>query len=307
MRERVGLFEQSSFAKLMVVGRDAVRVLNRIATANVDVAVGRCVYTQFLNAAAGIEADLTVTRLAPDRFLVVTAAFTQTHVESWIRNSISADSFCAVVDVSDAYAMLNVQGPSSRALLQELSSDDFSAGAFPFATCREVRIGYQTLLALRLTFVGELGWELYVPTSFALPVYDALIEAGAAHGLRHCGYHTLNSLRIEKAYRDWPHDIGPADTPWEAGLAFTCDWNKPGGFIGRDALEHLKRVGRSEAPAGSVPARRIRRRCCITTSPSIGTASGSASSPRACMDIRSARRWRSATWRMRMAAPTSMS
>ena len=119
VRERIGLFEQSSFAKLMVVGRDAPKILNRLATANVDVALGRCVYTQFLNAAAGIEADLTVTRLAPDRYLVVTAAFTQTHVEAWIRNSISADAFCTVVDVSDAYAMLNVQGPASRALLQE--------------------------------------------------------------------------------------------------------------------------------------------------------------------------------------------
>jgi heterotetrameric sarcosine oxidase gamma subunit len=249
VRERVGLFEQSSFAKLMVVGRDAPKILNRIATANIDVAVGRCVYTQFLNAAAGIEADLTVTRLAPDRYLVVTAAFTQTHVESWIRNSISADAFCTVIDVSDAYAMLNVQGPASRALLQELSGDDFSAPAFPFASCREVRIGYQTLLALRLTFVGELGWELYIPTSFAQPVYDSLIRAGAAHGLHHCGYHTLNSLRIEKAYRDWPHDVGPADTPLEAGLAFTCDWNKPGGFVGREALEHLRRLG--------VPKRRL--------------------------------------------------
>jgi heterotetrameric sarcosine oxidase gamma subunit len=236
VRERVGVFEQSSFAKLMVVGRDAAEILNRIATANVDVSVGRCVYTQFLNSAGGIEADLTVTRLAADRFLVVTAAFTQTHVEAWIRNLIPEGAVCTVSDLSDAYAMLNVQGPASRALLQTLSNDDFSADGFPFATCRQVRVGYQTVLALRLTYVGELGWELYIPTPFAQPVYDALVEAGRAHGLRHCGYHTLNSLRIEKAYRDWPHDIGPADSPLEAGLGFTCDWKKPGGFIGRDAL-----------------------------------------------------------------------
>jgi heterotetrameric sarcosine oxidase gamma subunit len=243
VRERVGVFEQSSFAKLLVMGRDAARVLNRVATANVDVAVGRCVYTQFLNAAGGIEADLTVTRLAPDRFLVVTAAFTQTHVDAWIRALIPEDAFCAVADLSDAYAMLNVQGPASRALLQSLSSDDFSPAAFPFATCREVRLGYQTVLALRLTFVGELGWELYIPTPFAQPVYDALIAAGTAHGLRHCGYHTLNSLRIEKAYRDWPHDIGPADTPLEAGLGFTCDWTKPAGFLGREALLAQREAG----------------------------------------------------------------
>jgi len=243
VRERVGLFEQSSFAKLLVSGRDAARVLNRIATANVDVAVGRCVYTQFLNTAGGIEADLTVTRLASDRFLIVTAAFTQTHVEAWIRNLIPEEARCTVSDLSDAYAMLNVQGPASRALLRAISSDDFSAAGFPFATCREVRIGYHTVLALRLTFVGELGWELYIPTSFAQGVYDTLIEAGRGHGLKHCGYHTLNSLRIEKAYRDWPHDIGPADTPLEAALAFTCDFKKPGGFIGREALLALREAG----------------------------------------------------------------
>jgi heterotetrameric sarcosine oxidase gamma subunit len=249
VRGRVGLFEQSSFAKFLVLGRDAVHVLNRLATANVDVPVGRCVYTQFLNTAGGIEADLTVTRLAPDRFLVVTAAFTQTHVEAWIRNSIAEDVFCSVADVSDAYAMLNIQGPASRALLQSISSDDFSPPAFPFAACREIRIGYQTALALRLTYVGELGWELYVPTPFAQGVYDALIEAGRAHGLRHCGYHTLNSLRIEKAYRDWPHDIGPSDTPLEAGLAFTCNWEKPQGFVGREALLAQREAG--------IPRRRL--------------------------------------------------
>jgi 4-methylaminobutanoate oxidase (formaldehyde-forming) len=249
VRERVGLIEQSSFAKLLVQGRDAARVLNQLATANVDVAVGRCVYTQFLNAAGGIEADLTVTRLALDRFLVVTAAFTQTHVEAWIRNRIPEGVFCTLSDLSDAYAMLNIQGPASRALLEAVSKDDFSTAGFHFATCREVHIGYQTALALRLTYVGELGWELYIPTSFAQPVYDALIGAGTAHGLRHCGYHTLNSLRIEKGYRDWPHDIGPADTPLEAGLGFTCDWNKPDGFVGRAALDTLRAAG--------VPRRRL--------------------------------------------------
>lgn len=236
VRERVGIFDQTSFAKLLVQGRDAAAVLNRIATANVDVTTGRCVYTQFLNEAGGIEADLTVTRLAADRFLVVTAAFTQTHVDAWIRNHIPAEAFCIVTDVTDAYVMLNVQGPASRDLLQSLSPDDFSASGFPFATCREVHIGYQSLLALRLTYVGERGWELYIPTSFALPVYDAIVAAGDTHGLRHCGYHALNSLRIEKAYRDWSHDIGPDDTPLDAGLGFTCAWDKGGGFIGREAL-----------------------------------------------------------------------
>jgi len=243
VRGRVGLFEQSSFAKLQVQGRDAVAVLNRIATADVDVAVGRCVYAQFLNDSGGIEADLTITRLAADRFLVVTAAFTQTHVTAWIGNHTPEAAFCLLTDISDAYAMLNVQGPASRALLTALSADDFSNQGFPFATAREVRIGYQTLLAVRLSYMGELGWELYIPTPFAQPVYDALVEAGRAHGLRHCGYHALNSLRIEKAYRDWSHDIGPDDTPLEAGLGFTCAWDKPGGFIGRDALLRQREIG----------------------------------------------------------------
>jgi glycine cleavage system aminomethyltransferase T/glycine/D-amino acid oxidase-like deaminating enzyme len=243
VRERVGVFEQSSFTKLLVQGKDALGVLNRIATAEIDVPVGRCVYTQFLNPRGGIEADLTVTRLAADRFLVLTAPFTQTHVEAWIRNHAPADACCVLTDVTGAYAMLNVQGPASRALLGALSPDDLSDAGFPFATGREIRIGYQTVLAVRLTYVGELGWELYVPTPFALPVYDALLAAGPGHGLRHCGYHTLNSLRIEKSYRDWSHDIGPDDTPLEAGLAFTCAWEKPGGFVGREALLALRAKG----------------------------------------------------------------
>jgi len=243
VRERVGLFEQSSFAKLQVEGPDAAAVLNRIANADVDVAVGRCVYTQFLNETGGIEADLTVTRLDRERFWVVTAAFTQTHVEAWIRDHTPADARCAVTDVTGSYAMLNIQGPKSRALLGSLSGDDFSNDGFPFGTARQVQLGCQTVLALRLTYVGELGWELYIPTPMALPVYDALLASGRDHGLRHCGYHTLNSLRIEKAYRDWSHDIGPADTPLEAGLAFCCAWRKPGGFVGREALEKLRAAG----------------------------------------------------------------
>ena len=250
VRERVGMFEQSSFAKLLLQGRDALRVLNHIATASIDVPPGRIVYTQFLNPRGGIEADLTVARLAEDRFLVVTAAFTQTHVEAWIRNHTPTDAHCLLTDVTGAYAMLNVQGPASRELLQKLSSQDLSNAAFPFGTCREIPLGYQSALAVRLSYVGELGWELYIPTAFALPVYDALVAEGAALGLRHCGYHALNSLRLEKAYRDWSHDIGPDDDPLQAGLAFTCAWDKAGGFLGRDALLRLKQ-------AGNLPKRRL--------------------------------------------------
>ena len=244
VREGVGVFEQTSFSKFLVQGRDAERVLNLTAAADLSVPIGRVVYTPFLNERGGIEADLTVTRLAAEVYFVVTAAFTHTHVEHLIRKRIPADACCVVTDVSGSWSMLNVQGPRSRALLQTIAADDLSNEAFRYGTAREIRIGYQTLLALRISYVGELGWELYVPTAFTLPVYEALIEAGRAFDLRHCGYHTLNSLRIEKAHREWAHDIGPHDTPLEAGIAFACAWDKPGGFVGRDALLHQREAGR---------------------------------------------------------------
>jgi 4-methylaminobutanoate oxidase (formaldehyde-forming) len=243
VRERVGLFDRSALVKLLVQGRDAMTVLNRIGAAELDVAVGRCVHTQFLNERGGIEADLTVTRLAAERFLVVTGAPAQTHVESWIRDHIPADAFCVVTDLSDAYVVLDVQGPASRALLQSVCEDELSEADFPFETAREVRIGYQTALAMRLTRVGELGWELYIPTPFALPVYDALVAAGPAYGLSLCGAHTANSLRIEKAYSEWPQDIGPDNSPIEAGLISGYAWRKSGGFIGREALMAQREAG----------------------------------------------------------------
>ena len=243
VREAVGLFEQSSFSKFLVQGKDAERVLNRMTTASMSVPVGRVVYTAFLNAIGGIEADLTVTRLAEDRYMVVAAAFTHTHVEALIRNQIPDEARCVITDISGSWSMLSLQGPRSRAMLQSLSSHDFSNAAFPYGRAQEIQIGYQTLLALRLSYAGELGYELYIPTAFTLPVYDALAAAGADFGLRHCGYHTLNSLRIEKAYREWAHDIGPHDTPLEAGLEFAIAWDKPGGFAGREALLKQREAG----------------------------------------------------------------
>jgi glycine cleavage system aminomethyltransferase T/glycine/D-amino acid oxidase-like deaminating enzyme len=236
VREAVGLFEQSSFAKILVQGPDAERALNRIATAECRVPIGKVRYAQFLNERGGIEADVSITRLASEQFMVVTAAFTATHVIAWLREHIAAGCHCVVTEVSDAWCTLNVQGPRSRELLSGIASGDWSNEAFPFATAREVQIGYSQALAVRITYVGELGWELYVPVPFAIGVYETIVEAGKPLGLRHCGYHALNSLRIEKAYRDWSHDIGPDDTPLDAGLAFTCAWSKPEGFIGRDAL-----------------------------------------------------------------------
>jgi heterotetrameric sarcosine oxidase gamma subunit len=236
VRAAVGVFEQSSFAKILVQGRDAEVALNRIATADCRVAPGRVLYTQFLNERGGIEADVSVTRLAAERFLVVTPAFTATHVAAWLSEHIEREWRCVVTEVSDGWCMLNVQGPRSRELLAGIADGDWSREGFPFGSAREVRIGYGTALAVRLSYTGELGWELYVPVPFAVQVYEALLEAGQPLGLRHCGYHALNTLRIEKAYRDWAHDIGPDDTPLDAGLEFTCAWEKPGGFIGREAL-----------------------------------------------------------------------
>lgn len=243
VREAVGVFEQSSFAKLMVQGRDAEAVLNRLATADMAMPVGKVIYTQFLNERGGVEADLTITRLADDRYLVVTPAFTSTHVQAWIDEHRDREAHCVVSDQSGAYAMLNLQGPHARNLLASVTGIDCSNAAFPFGSAQMLEIGYQSALALRVSYTGELGYELYIPSEMAVAVYDRLIEHGADHGLKHCGYHTLNTLRIEKAYREWAHDMGALDTLLEAGLGFTCAWDKPGGFIGREALLAQREAG----------------------------------------------------------------
>jgi glycine cleavage system T protein len=243
VREAVGLFDQSSFAKYVVQGADSERILNRICANDVAVPPGRVVYTQWLNERGGIEADLTVTREAEDRYLIVTSAASQTRDFAWLKRQIAEDIRAGVVDVTSAYAVLSVMGPHSRDLLQSLTPDDLSNAAFPFSASREIDLGYARVRATRITYVGELGWELYIPTDFALGVYDAIVAAGEAFGLRHAGYHALNSLRIEKAYRHWGHDITEEDTPLEAGLGFAVAWRKPGGFIGRDALLRQKDAG----------------------------------------------------------------
>jgi 4-methylaminobutanoate oxidase (formaldehyde-forming) len=243
VRENVGIFEQSSFSKILVQGNDAEQVLNYICSNNVAVEAGKAVYTQFLNERGGIEADLTVTRMSEDSYLVVTAPFTHTHVFHWIKEHTPDGAHSFVTDATSTYGMLNIQGPNSRVLLNTLTDTDLSLEAFPFATMQDMNIGYQTVKALRITYMGELGWELYIPTEYMLPVYDAIIEAGEAIHLKHCGYHALNSLRIEKAYREWSHDIGSDDTPLEAGLAFASDFSKPGGFVGKEALLKQKEEG----------------------------------------------------------------
>ena len=236
VRENVGLFEQSSFSKLLVQGNDAEKVLNWICANNLSVASGQVVYTQFLNERGTIEADVTVTRLTHDSYMVITPAFTHVHVMQWIKMHIAEHSHCFVTDVTGAYCMLNIQGPNSRALLSCLTDADLSLAAFPFRAARNITMGYQQVFALRMSFVGELGWELYIPTEFAFEVYDAIVDCGKQFDLTHCGYHALDSLRIEKAYRDWGHDIGSDDTPLQAGLQRSLDFNKQGGFLGKQAL-----------------------------------------------------------------------
>ena len=243
VREGVGLFDQSSFAKFRLEGRDALGVLNRVCANDIDVAPGRIVYTQWLNGRGGIEADLTVTRLSGDCFLVVTAAASETRDFHWLRTHISPESHCVLTNVTPAMAVISIMGPRSRALLQSLSPDDLSHEAFPFAHSREIELGYAVVRASRITYVGELGWELYIPTEFTIGVYEAIIEAGAGFGLKHAGYHALDSLRIEKAYRHWGHDISDEDTPLEAGLGFAVKFDKAGGFIGREALLRQRQEG----------------------------------------------------------------
>ncbi|MES2100425.1 MAG: FAD-dependent oxidoreductase [Pseudomonadota bacterium] len=244
-RDAVALFDQSSMAKFIVQGRDACAVLNRIGTANVDVAPGRIVYTQWLNPKGGIEADLTVTRLEADRFMIVTSVSSHLRDLAYLNEHIPADAFCTVTDVTSGLPMLGLMGPNSRALLAELSGEDLGNEAFPFGTSKEIEIGYAIVRASRITYVGELGWELYIPAEFALHVFERLMQAGAAHGLKLAGFHALNACRTEKGYRHWGHDVGIEDSPVDAGLSFTCAWDKPGGFIGREAVLAQKERGTS--------------------------------------------------------------
>ena len=241
VRECVGLFDLSSFGKAVVQGRDAEAQLQRICAADVAVPLGKVVYTQFLNHRGGIEADLTVTRLAEDKYLVVTSAVSQARDFSWIRRHLEDDAFVTMNDVTSAYGVLSVMGPNSRQLISRLSDADLSNEHFPFGTCQEIEIGYAKAYALRITYVGELGWELYLPTEFTGPVFDLLMREGAELGLRLAGYHALDSLRSEKGYRHWGQDISPADTPLEAGLGFAVSFKKNSNFVGREALERQKK------------------------------------------------------------------
>ena len=236
VRERVAIFDQSSFAKYRVSGADAERALSWICAGDVALAPGCVVYTQLLNRRGGIECDLTVTRTGPGEYYLVTGTGFATHDLDWIRRNVPAGLDVRVDDVTTVWSVLSLMGPKSRDLLQALVRDDLSNQAFPFASMRELTISGATLRALRVSYVGELGWELHVPVESALTVYQALMETGATHGIVNAGYRAIESLRLEKGYRAWGADIGPDYTPLEAGLGWAVDLQSGKDFVGRDAI-----------------------------------------------------------------------
>jgi glycine cleavage system aminomethyltransferase T/glycine/D-amino acid oxidase-like deaminating enzyme len=234
-REAVAFFDQTSFGKLMIAGEDAGAELQRLCANNIAVEAGRCVYTGILNMRGGYESDVTVTRLDAERFLVVTGSAQVYRDKDWISRNLRDGAQVTVSDVTEDFAVFSIMGPKSRGLLSGLTTDDMANEVFPFATSRELEMAGVRVRANRLTYVGELGWELYAPVEQALALYDAIVAAGDDHGLMHAGYYALESLRVEKAYRAWGHELTPDDTPFHAGLAFAVDFDK-GDFIGRDIL-----------------------------------------------------------------------
>jgi 4-methylaminobutanoate oxidase (formaldehyde-forming) len=245
-REAVTITDLTSFAKFFVQGRDAEAALQRLCANDVAVPVGATVYTGLLNARGTYESDLTVARLSADRFMLVTGTAQATRDADWIRRNLGAAS-ATLTDVTSAYAVIAVMGPRARDLLARLTRAPLDNAAFPFGAIREIGIAHATVLASRRTYVGELGWELYVPTEYAGAVYDALMDAGEDLNARNAGYYAVESLRLEKGYRAWGRELTPDYNPYEAGLSFAVKLDK-GDFIGRDALMAAK---------GKAPARRL--------------------------------------------------
>lgn len=242
-REGVILMDMSFMCKWRVEGRDAGRYLNYLSANQVDGPAGMITYTQWLNEGGGLEADLTVTKLAEDKFFVVATDTALRHVDTWMRRRMPADFHVFASDVTGAYAQINIQGPRSRELLSALTQSDMSNEAFPYRAAREIDIGYARVLCIRITYLGELGYELYVPSEHAVHVYERIVEAGEGFGLRHAGLKALASLRMEKGYRDYGHDIDNTDSVLEAGLGFAVNLDKPGGFVGKEAVLAQKALG----------------------------------------------------------------
>ncbi len=242
-RQAAGLFDETSFAKIEVRGPGACGFLQRLCANDVDRPIGSVVYTSMLNRRGGIECDFTVTRLAADRFLIVTGTAFGNHDLGWIRGHAPADGTVVVADVTSSRACFGLWGPAARAILAETTRDDVSDAGFPYLTAREITVGSVPLLALRVTYVGELGWELYPPMEYGLALWDTLWEAGRGHGLVAAGYRAIEALRLEKGYRAWSSDITPEETPYEAGLGFAVALDKGVDFIGRDALVAARAAG----------------------------------------------------------------
>lgn len=242
IREGVALIDQTSFTKLEVSGPGALALLDRLAANRIDRPTGSVVYTQLCNERGGIEADLTIARLAPDRFYVITGSAFGIHDGGWITRHMPADGSVVLTEVTSAYAVINLCGPLARAVLAASTGVDVGNAALAYMTMRELRLGVAPVRALRVTYVGELGYELHVPTEYAPYVFERLLDAGIPHGIGHAGYRAIDSARIEKRYLYWSSDVSPDVNPYEAGLGFAVALDK-GDFIGRDALVGVRRDG----------------------------------------------------------------
>jgi 4-methylaminobutanoate oxidase (formaldehyde-forming) len=244
-RHAAGLFDETSFAKIEVVGPGAVAFLQRLCANDVDVPVGRIVYTQLLNRRGGIECDLTVTRVTGDGFLMITGTAVGQHDLGWLRRHLPSDGSVLINDLTSGRVCFALWGPRARDILASVTRDDISDAGFPYLTAQAITVGSVPVYALRVTYVGELGWELYAHTEFGLALWQTLWEAGRPHSLIAAGYRAIDALRLEKGYRVWSSDITPDETPYEAGLGFAVDLEK-GDFIGRDALVAAKAAGPGE-------------------------------------------------------------
>jgi 4-methylaminobutanoate oxidase (formaldehyde-forming) len=242
-RTNVAIFDQSAFAKLIIQGRDVEHFLQRVCANDMAVPVGKVVYTTLLNEDGGIESDLTITRLEPTVYFAVTGSQQGIRDAHWLRRNVSSGEAVTVTDVTSAYAVIAITGPKSREFLSTFTNADLGNGEFPFGTARWIDAGYATALTLRLSYAGELGWEFYVPSDLAADSFERLLGRPNDNSFMLAGAAALASLRLEKGFRSWGHDIGPADNPLEAGLMSVVRMKKPLGFIGRTAL-----VKAQEAP-----------------------------------------------------------
>ena len=240
-REGVTVFDQTSFAKFRMTGRDARQALDWICANDIDKPVGSLVYTQMLNARGGIECDLTLARIAGDEFYIVTGTGFATHDFDWITRSIPAGLDAHLVDVTETNCVFALMGPFARQVLEKITSDDVSNSGFPFGQARRISAAGASVLALRVTYVGELGWELHVPRESGIDLYEALMQAGQAFGICNAGYRAIETLRLEKGYRAWGSDLGPDHTPFDAGLGWAVKLKSGTAFHGREALERQKR------------------------------------------------------------------